>query len=192
MATHKQTELVRHQIIRATDELLYQKGYNAMSFSDIAEASGVPRGNLNYHFKTKKEVLEAVIDFRIEQMKTMLEEWDAQLHTPLERLKRFAQIPVIEKKTVTKYGCPMGSLNTELGKKQEDLQMISRQQFDLFREWLSRQFRLLAPFKNSDELAVHLLVQTQGLVVLAHTYDDTQVIDIEVAHILSWLETIKN
>ena len=192
MATHKQTELVRHQIIRATDELLHQKGYNAMSFSDIAEASGVPRGNLNYHFKTKKEVLEAVIDFRIEQMKTMLEEWDAQLHTPLERLKRFVQIPVIEKKAVTKYGCPMGSLNTELGKKQEDLQMISRQQFDLFREWLSRQFRLLAPFKNSDELAVRLLVQTQGLVVLAHTYDDTQVIDTEVAHILSWLETIKN
>jgi len=41
---------------------------------------------------------------------------------------------------------------------------------------------------DPDELTLHLLVQTQGLVVLAHVYNDPQVVKREVNSIVIWLE----
>ncbi len=190
MSTLK-TERVRLKIIEATDDLLYHKGYNQMSFSDIAEASGIPRGNLNYHFSTKHEVLTAVIDYRVQQMRTMLEAWSKSIPTPLERLKRYAKIPLNERDNVSHFGCPMGSLNTELGKHQPQLQSISRIQFDVFREWLNQQFQALVPRQNSDNLSMHLLVRTQGLVVLAQVYADKALVEREVDSLYMWLDSLQ-
>lgn len=188
MASRAHSENIRRQIVEATDDLLYHKGYNQMSFSDIAEASGIPRGNLNYHFKTKDEVLAAVIDYRLAQMREMLTDWNNSLATPLERLKRFAQIPLKEAKQVTRFGCPMGSLNTELGKTQQALQSISRRQMDLFREWLGEQFSAYLSGGDADQHAMHLLALTQGVAVVAHIYVDKALLKREVAAIETWLE----
>ena len=190
MASYKKTAQVRRQIVEATDDLLYHKGYNLMSFSDIAVASGLPRGNLNYHFKTKQEVLAAVIEHRLEQMQVMLEDWDRTLPTPLARLQRFAQIPLNEIANVSRYGCPMGSLNTELGKSQPRLRAISRAQFDRFREWLQQQFRALAPEQDADALALRLLVRAQGLAVVSQLYADQELVRREVDDIMDWLQGV--
>lgn len=191
MAEHENTELVRLQIIEATDNLLYHKGYNLMSFSDIAEASGIPRGNINYHFKTKHEVLNAVIEYRLQNMTLLLQDWDRTITTPLERLKRYAQIPINEIDNVIERGCPMGSLNTELGKVQQTLQSVSQQQFDMFRQWLTQQFQQFVPQKNAENLAMHLLIRSQGLAVMSHVYHDEKLVKREVESIIVWLDNLK-
>jgi len=66
----------------------------------------------------------------------LLEDWERTIPTPLARPQRFAQIPLNELNNVSRYGCPMGPLNTELGKSQPQLKAISREQFELFRGWL--------------------------------------------------------
>jgi AcrR family transcriptional regulator len=190
MATREKTAQVRQHIIKTTDNLLYHKGFNLMSFSDIAQASQVPRGNIYYYFKTKDDVLAAVIEYRLQHMQSMLNEWDSTLATPLERLKRYAKIPLNELENVVCYGCPMGSLNTELGKSQPLLQQISRQQFDFFKAWLIQQFQQLAPDKDAEKRAMHLLVLTQGLAVMAQVYADSQLVQREVTAINTWLDEV--
>ena len=190
MASREKTEQIRQQIIKSTDDLLYHKGFNLMSFSDIAEAANVPRGNIYYYFKTKDEVLAAIIEYRIEQMQDMLDDWDKTIKTPLERLKRYAQIPLKEMDKVTQYGCPMGTLNAELGKTQYELQHIARMQYDTFLKWLKKQFNAFTPDKNAGNLALHLLVQTQGLSVVAHSYADKTLVRREVKNIENWLESL--
>ena len=190
MAVREKTEAIRQHIIEATDNLLYHKGFNLMSFSDIAAVSDVPRGNLYYYFKTKDEVLAAVIEHRILQMKQMLNDWDHQIKTPLGRLKRYARIPVNELDHVVQFGCPMGSLNTELGKSQGALQRISRKQLDVFKAWLIEQFKVLAPDQDAESLALHLLVRTQGLAAMAHFYTDTALVQREVRMIEDWLDQL--
>lgn len=51
----------RHQIVEAADRLFYERGFEATSFADIAAVVGLSRGNFYYHFRTKDEILEAVI-----------------------------------------------------------------------------------------------------------------------------------
>jgi TetR/AcrR family transcriptional regulator, transcriptional repressor for nem operon len=190
MVSREKTEQVRQQIIVAIDNLLYHRGFNLMSFSDIAEASAVPRGNIYYYFKTKDEVLEAVIEYRIAQMQLMLEDWNTNIKTPLKRLKRYAKIPLNEIDNITRFGCPIGSLNTELGKSQHDLQQVTRKQYDAFLDWLKSQFREMVPEKNAHNLAMHLLVLTQGLAVIAQSYDDKKLVRREMKTIESWLESL--
>lgn len=161
-----------------------------MSFSDIAEAAGVPRGNLYYYFKTKDEVLAAVIAYRLRQMREMLHQWDESICTPLERLKRYCQIPVNEQVNASRYGCPMGSLNSELGKSQLNLQALSRQQLDLFKDWLIKQFRLLVPEKNAEHLAMHILVCTQGIALMSQTYADQDLVVREIERLNAWLDHV--
>jgi len=187
MAARQKTEQQRQQIIEATDELLYQKGFNLMSFSDIAQASGVPRGNIYYYFKTKNDVLQAIIDYRVAQTEQMLAKWDNSMDKPLDRLKRYAEIVLRESGRVTRYGCPMGSLNTELAKVQPELKKISKAQFDVFRKWLKKQFKQLQPNADAEALAMHLLVHTQGIATMANIYGDKKLISRELALINDWL-----
>lgn len=188
MAARAKTEQVRQQIIAATDDLLYHKGFNLMSFSDIAEASGVPRGNLYYYFKTKEEVLGAVVEHRLQRMRRMLEDWSQALPTPLERLQRYAQIPINELDNLIRFGCPMGSLNSELGKAQQELQVIARQQLELFRKWLVQQFKQLAPKVDAKGLAMQLMIRTQGLALMAQVYVDRTLVRREVKAINACLQ----
>lgn len=190
MAARDKTDLIRQQIIEATDNLLYHKGFNLMSFSDIADAAQVPRGNLYYYFKTKDELLAAVIEHRIAQMKAMLNDWDATIHAPLDRLKRYAAIHVNELKNVLRFGCPMGSLNSELGKSQTELQLVAKAQFDVFRRWIKAQFKILCPDQDADALTLHLLVRTQGLAVMSYVYKDKKLVLREVDAIEEWLDEL--
>lgn len=190
MAARAKTAQQRQQIIEATDMLMYEKGFNLMSFSDIADASGVPRGNIYYYFKTKDDILAAVIDHRVAGMKHMLAQWDQQIPTPLLRLKRFVQIAHNESPQLIRYGCPMGSLSIELAKAQPAQRRHINAQFDVFRHWLEQQFALLGLQHQAADLAMHLLIHTQGIAVLGQAYADPALVNSEVNKLNQWLDQI--
>lgn len=123
-------------------------------------------------------------------MKLMLETWDFEIPHPLDRLKRYAQIPLVEVENVIQYGCPMGSLNTELAKSLPELQKISKQQFDIFKDWIEKQFQQISPDKDAEELSLHLLVLLQGISIVSQTYADRAIITREIEKVLSWLEQV--
>lgn len=192
MIAREKTELLKQQVIKAADQLFYKKGYNLTSFSDIAAVSKIPRGNLNYYFKTKDEVLIAVIQYRVNEMKLMLQGWEKEFATPFERLQRYVQIIPNVKNEVISYGCPMGTLNSELGKVQRDLQIISKEQFSVFENWMKKQFQVMGWGKKSGELAMHLMVLTQGLATMTYIHQDARMIQKELKLTTSWLVSLSN
>jgi AcrR family transcriptional regulator len=52
-ATAKTGQAKREALVLAAAELFWMRGFEASSLADIAEASGVPLGNVYYYFKTK-------------------------------------------------------------------------------------------------------------------------------------------
>jgi hypothetical protein len=52
------------------------------------------------------------------------------------------------------------------------------------------QFTELVPEQNADELTLHLLVLTQGIAVVAHTFMDQSIVHQEVARIHVWLDEL--
>ncbi len=183
-------EKTRNEIIECAKNLFYHKGFEATSFSDIVAAAQVNRGNIYHHFKSKDDILRAVVDQRLQEFAALLTGWERRLSDPRERLIAFVHMVVSRQDELARYGCPIGSLNTELGKDRPLLQREARRLFDLFRDWLARQLALSGTAGNSQVLALHLLGRAQGIALIAHVYGDRTFLLRETAELEQWLRRV--
>lgn len=180
----------RELITIVADSLFYQRGFENTSFADIAEEVKISRGNFYHHFKTKDEILSAVIDLRIEKTGNLLNKWHAESKNAKESIKSFINILIMNMSKIKLYGCPVGTLCTELAKLNHPYQKDARKLFNLFREWLKDRFIELGHKSTADKLAMHLLAQTQGVATLAASYHDEDFIHREVKLMNKWLDEI--
>jgi len=186
----KKSERTRQRIVEAANRLFYHQGYNQTSFSDVVEAADVPRGNIYYYFKTKDEILKAAIGYRVGRIRQMLEGWNGNYRTPIERLHRFIDILSDSADAIMRYGCPMGTLNTELGKSQDHLQEQAENLFKVFESWLSDQFAELGYAGRAHDLALRLMAQGQGISVMAHVHNDPGFLRREKQRLGDWLNQL--
>jgi len=175
------------RIVDCADDLFYRQGFEATSFADIAAAVGISRGNFYYHYKAKDDLLEAVIARRMANTSAMLRDWESAGDDPAERIRSFIHILIRNRDKIEQFGCPVGSLSTELAKLNHDAQDEAARIFTLFRTWLRRQFERLGREADADALAMHLLVRSQGVATLSAAYRDPAFVEREVASMCDWL-----
>jgi len=181
-------QTTRDQIVEAADRLFYRRGYEHTSFADIADVVRISRGNFYYHFKTKDEILDAVINARLANTRTMLDRWEVEGKTAADRIRSFIHILLANRSDIKRYGCPVGTLCSELAKLGHASQGEANKLFTLFRTWLSRQFTLLGHEADADEFAMHLLARSQGVATLANAFHDETFIKQEVEQMCDWLD----
>lgn len=179
----------RDHIVEAADRLFYRQGYEHTSFSHIADVVQISRGNFYFHFKSKDEILDAVIDVRQAATRMMLAQWEADGKHPEDRIRSFIHILITNRADIKRYGCPVGTLCTELAKLGHASQAEAGKLFTLFRTWLRRQFTLLGRAADADALAMHLLARSQGVATLANAFHDEKFIRQEVKEMCDWLRS---
>lgn len=179
----------RDHIVEAADQLIYRQGYEHTSFSDIAGAVNISRGNFYHHFKSKDEILDAVIALRLENTQKMLAQWEIDEPRAADRIRCFIYILIVNKAKIKRYGCPVGTLCTELAKLDHPSQAEANKLFTLFRTWLRKQFTLLGRAADAAELAMHLLARSQGVATLANAFHDEKFIAQEVQQMCAWLKS---
>ncbi len=180
----------RQQIIEAADGLFYRQGFEHTSFAHIAAAVGISRGNFYHHFKSKDEILAAVIALRVERTRAMLEEWERGGATPRQRIGRFVRMLLDNREPIMQYGCPVGTLCAELEKLKHASRAEAAGLFRLFNDWLAQQFRALGCGRASRKLALHLLGRSQGVATLASALGDEDYIRAEVREMEGWLDAV--
>jgi len=148
----------------------------------------ISRGNFYYHFKTKDEILDAVIDLRLAKTQDMLGRWEVEGEQPIARIRGFIDMLVLNRADIKRYGCPVGTLCTELAKLNHPSQAGAIRLFGLFRAWLRRQFELLGRSNDADACAMHLLASSQGVAALASAFHDEAFIKQEVQRMRDWLD----
>jgi TetR/AcrR family transcriptional regulator, transcriptional repressor for nem operon len=184
--THATT---RDHIVEAADQLFYQQGFEHTSFANIADAVKISRGNFYYHFKSKDDILDAVINVRLANTRNMLKQWEIEGDTPEDRILDFINILLANREDIKQYGCPVGTLCSELAKLNHASQDEANRLFTLFRIWLRRQFVALGRKADADALAMHLLVRSQGVATLAASFQDEKIIRQEVKSMHDWLKS---
>ncbi len=58
----KEAEERKNEILDVAGKLFGEKGYDATSTNDILKKIGIARGTLYYHFKSKEDILDALIE----------------------------------------------------------------------------------------------------------------------------------
>ena len=181
----------RDQIVDAADQLFYRQGFAHTSFADIADAVEISRGNFYHHFKSKDAILDAVIARRLATNAAVLAAWERDATTPTERIRSFLRILVTNGAHIQRYGCPVGTLCTELAKLRHAALPDASKLFTLFRTWLQQQFAQLGhAARTADELAMQVLAWSQGVATLSATLRDGAFVEREVARMDAWLESI--
>lgn len=83
MRTIKEAEERKNEILDAVDELFSQKGYDGTSTNDILEKVGIARGTLYYHFKSKEDIMDALIERYLVRLLTLAREIAADKSLPV-------------------------------------------------------------------------------------------------------------
>src|SRR5919108_4204767 len=110
----------RERLVEGARRVLHEQGVEASTLADIAEAADVPVGNVYYYFKTKDELIEAVVDAHADHIQTVLATFDRH-RTPRARLKAMAMSWPEMAEQVARYGCPHGTMCQELAKRGDGL-----------------------------------------------------------------------
>src|ERR1051325_4815807 len=105
------------RLVVAARDLFWERGYEATSLAEVVEKANAKTGSLYYFFKTKEELLLAVLDWYMENLfPVLIQPIIAHIDDPIERV--FALLDGYRKALVATgctYGCPIGNLTLELG-----------------------------------------------------------------------------
>ena len=183
----KKGEGNRQRIIDAADQLFFKRGFNQTSFQDISDATGIPRGNFYYYFKTKEDILDAVLQVRRDLFIAQLKQIEIDTTNPLERLTKLADMLDVNSEDILASGCPIGSLSTELAKGSQELQTKSKVVFQAIKQWASEQFSAMG-VERPDDAAMDLLAWMQGVTVMACAFKDVSFLQRSLQALKQWLK----
>jgi TetR/AcrR family transcriptional regulator, transcriptional repressor for nem operon len=160
----------RTRLLEAAEKVTYRYGFGQTALADIAKEARVPVG--------------------VSRFRRLLGELD-KADSPKERLCAFVQIKINNREELARSGCPVGTWCSELHKQGGAVAKKSTVLFTEALAWMEAQFKTLGKGADSRGLAVHLLSATQGVSVLAHTFHDPGLIDMEAARLKQWIRSLE-
>jgi TetR/AcrR family transcriptional repressor of nem operon len=178
----------RERLIAAAGEVIYQQGIEKTTLADIAAAAGIPVGNVYYYFRTKQDIVRAVVESHLGEAHAMLAALEDSHDSPRERLKAMFGALSQQAGLIARYGCPHGTLCLELDKRGDATGLAAR----LMREpldWARRQFAAMG-CPDAGDLAVEVIARYQGAALLTSTFRDPALMTREATRVSAWLDAL--
>ncbi len=90
----------KRKIFEASMKLFAQKGYDATSIEDITAAVGVAKGTLYYHFSSKEEIFNFLVEEGMKLLKNSIEIKASKAQNSIDKLRA---VVLIQIKIIAKY-----------------------------------------------------------------------------------------
>lgn len=178
----------RERLVAAACQRFHQQGVEMTTIADIAQAADVPLGNIYYYFKTKDDLVAAAIDAYVADLRARLASLDRH-RTPKARLKALVREQADQQEIAAQFGCPMGTLCSELDKRDNDLDRAAAELLALSVDWIERQFRSMGR-SDARDLAVALVAAFQGTSLLTNTLRDPELMAREARRLDRWIDSL--
>ena len=172
----------RERLVRTAARLFLARGYQAVGVDELCEAADVRKGSFYYLFRSKSELVKAVVDRHALALWARLEATGAAGGTDDAARRLHAVADAVgdiqagfELRHGTLVGCPFGNLAAELATTDAS---VHEHLAAVFAEWEQRLAVLcrsaadqgaLRPGMDPELLARILLAQFQGMILLART-----------------------
>jgi AcrR family transcriptional regulator len=180
----------RERLIAAACELLYRQGIARTTLADIAEAANVPLGNMYYYFKTKDDLVAAVVEARGEQLRSATAALQRRHGSPKARLKALVGLLADERDTIADHGCPYGTLCIELAKHSRESNPLTAPLMEILLDWIEQQFRAMGR-RDAHDLALELVVAYQGSAVLTNALGQPEVMANQARRLERWINALQ-
>lgn len=178
----------RSELIGTATRLFLTQGFESTTFQDLAQSSGVPKGNIYYYFKSKDELLDAVLARRLDVLDEQISLLNESSDDPLRRMNNFLDALFSPEGELVLYGCPHGSLCLELAKGKPELMEKASIVLRRLADWFTEQFRQAGVASPPAFLAFHMLMRMEGISLVGAALRDQAFMDREVQQLQRWIE----
>jgi AcrR family transcriptional regulator len=172
----------------AARRMFHERGVEKTTLADIAAAADVPAGNVFYYFKTKDALVSAVLGGYRDTHGTLRLALDRR-RTPQARLRALIRTWADNRELLASHGCPVGSLASELGKRDDSLHGQAADVLSRLIDWIEEQFAAMGR-QDARELAVALVAAYEGVALLANALQDPGLITTESRRLERWVDDL--
>jgi AcrR family transcriptional regulator len=186
----------RERILRAAADMMYVKGVSATTLDDVRAASGTSKSQLYRHYSDKDALVRDVVALQAAELLQRQHQLLQRLNS-LRGLERWRDA-VIENNALRNgaYGCPLGSLASELADQDEEARKAIARHFDSWAGMLEaglvrmKDSGVLRADADTEELATGLMAALQGGYLLAQTAQDVKpmriALDMAIGHVKAY------
>ena len=172
---YKKSEGSRNQVLDAAILRLAENGLAQTSIQDIANAAGLSKGAVHYHFESKDELLERVLERCCQSIEVRVKKVFEEPGTPIDRVRR----AILEMWIVRRDDVPEMRVLTELhgmSRQNEAIRMafaraLERSRNVIVEDGLKELMALGLKPRMSLEIAPRLIMATLDGLSLQHTIE---------------------
>lgn len=179
----------RERLVVAARELVYRQGVARTTLADIAQAADVPVGNVYYYFKTKDDIIGAVVETHGDQIESTLAELERRHRSPKARLKALMGVLAERADPTARYGCPYGTLSSELAKQADSSSPCAAQLMQILLDWAEQQFHAMGR-RDASDLAVELVASYEGSAVLSSALGQPELMAGQARRLQRWIDAL--
>lgn len=179
----------RERLVAAACELVHRQGVAGTTLADIAAAADVPVGNVYYYFKTKDDLIAAVVQAHVAQLTSGIAALEHRHRSPKTRLKALLGVLAGQRDLIARYGCPYGTLSAELSKRANGSDPLTAPLTQIPLDWAEQEFRAMGR-RDARDLAVHLVAAFQGGALLSSTLGRPDLLARLSRRLQQWIETL--
>src|SRR5690348_16755127 len=132
----------RERLVESARALIHEQGVHRTTLADVAGRAEVPLGNVYYYFKTKDNLVGAVLGCYQAQADALIHAFERH-RSPRARLKALVRSWGDMSEVVARHGCPMGTLCAELDKGETGREREAAAVLARIIDWAEGQFREL-------------------------------------------------
>lgn len=192
-------QVTREHIIQQAAVVFNQQGYAGTSMSDIMQATGLKKGGIYNHFKSKDELAMAAFDFSVDLVQShYTEALRGQRHAIL-RLRAMVETfcTLMAHTPALKGGCPILNTAIESDDTHPVLRLKARQAMDDWRRTLCKIITLgidhqqVAASSDPSAVATVIISMLEGGLMMTQLYGEPDHLHHAQQHLFDYIETLK-
>lgn len=154
-------ENTKELVLKAAERLLESKNLSDISLAEIAEAAGISKGTLYYHYKSKTEILFDLTDRYLSEQWSQLISWteDSSKDTSLHRLVKYVAERDVSSASIRLHLINAAMLGDEVTREK------LLQRYKQFEKLISEKIAERTDAIPADFLAWLILLASDGLLV---------------------------
>src|ERR1700741_1187723 len=180
----------RERLIGAACDLFYRQGIAGTTLAHIAEAAEVPLGNMYYYFKTKDDIVAAVVEARTEEIRSATAALQRRHGSPKARLKALVALLAESRDRIADHGCPLGTLCTELANQPGQSPSLTAPLMQTLLDWAEQQFHAMGR-RDARDLALELVISYEGSAVLTNALGQPELMAREARRLEKWINALQ-
>ena len=189
-------EETKEKILQQAAELFNQQGYAGSSISDIMRVTGLQKGGIYNHFKSKDDLALQAFEFAIAQLRQHYLTAIRSKHHAIDRLQAIMGVfrSYVDNPPI-KGGCPLLNTAIESDDAHPVLRLYCQQAMTSWRKLFYRIIQKgiekgeIRPTVDADEVATILIATLEGAVMISKLYGDSIHIERAINHLTDYIES---